>query len=172
MADPASRSQEVREKSKKFIFPAAFTYYEEPLVIEKGKGATVTDADGREYLDFFGGILTTGLGHCHPEVTKRTAEQSSRLQHTSTLYLTEPAAALAERLAQITPGRLQKSFFTNSGSEANETAVMAARCHTGNYEVVALRYGYSGRTSLAMSLTGQAPWRMPGAGMVASESLP
>jgi 4-aminobutyrate aminotransferase len=165
MADTSKRSQEVREKSKKYVFPAAFTYYEEPLVIEKGKGASVTDADGREYLDFFGGILTTGLGHCHPEVTKRTAEQSSRLQHTSTLYLTEPSVALAERLAQITPGRLQKSFFTNSGSEANETAVMAARCHTGNYEIVALRSGYSGRTSLAMSLTGQAPWRMPGAGL-------
>lgn len=165
MTDSSKRSQEVREKSNKYVFPAAFTYYQEPLVIEKGKGATVTDADGQEYLDFFGGILTTGLGHCHPEVTKRTAEQSARLQHTSTLYLTEPSVALAEKLAQITPGRLQKSFFTNSGSEANETAVMAARCHTGNYEIIALRSGYSGRTSLAMSLTGQAPWRMPGAGL-------
>ena len=92
------------------------------------------------------------------------AEQSAKLQHTSSLYMTEPSAALAEKLARITPGRLQKSFFTNSGSEANETAIQAARSHTGNHEVVALRSGYSGRTGLAMSLTGQAPWRMAGTG--------
>ncbi len=164
MADSTNQSQEIRDKAKEFVFPSAFTYYEEPLVIEKGQGATLIDSDGREYLDFFGGILTVGVGHCHPEVVRRTAEQSAKLQHTSSLYLTEPYVHLAEKLAQITPGRLQKSFFTNSGSEANETAVLAARSHTGNHEVVALRSGYSGRTGVAMSLTGQAPWRMTGAG--------
>lgn len=164
MSDSDNRSQKVRDKAKEFVFPAAFTYYEEPLVVEEGKGATVKDADGREYLDFFGGILTVGLGHCHPEITRRTREQAEKIQHASTLYLTEPSVALAEKLAKITPGNLQKSFFTNSGSEANETAVLAARGYTGNHEVVALRSGYSGRTGMAMSLTGQAPWRSSGAG--------
>ncbi|MFQ5913489.1 MAG: aspartate aminotransferase family protein [Nitrospinota bacterium] len=162
MAERANRSQEVREKSQKYLFPAARTYYEEALVIERGRGATVVDADGREYLDFFAGILTVGVGHCHPRVAERTAEQVGRLQHTSTLYLTEPAASLAERLAQVTPGRLQKTFFTNSGSEANETAVLAARTFTGSHEVLALRHGYSGRTTVAMSLGGQASWRLAG----------
>ena len=136
MAGSTHQSQEIRDKAKEFVFPAAFTYYEEPLVIEKGQGATVIDADGREYLDFFGGILTVGVGHCHPEVVRRTAEQSAKLQHTSSLYLTEPYVHLAEKLAQITPGRLQKSFFTNSGSEANEIAMTIARLVTGRRKIM------------------------------------
>ncbi|MBI2881474.1 MAG: aspartate aminotransferase family protein [Candidatus Tectomicrobia bacterium] len=167
MDNSPSPSDRIREKAKQYLFPAVGTYYEEPLVIERGRGATVVDAEGRQYLDFFAGILTVGVGHCHPAVTKRAADQAARLQHTSTLYLTEPAVALAERLAQITPGRLLKTYFTNSGSEANETAVLAARCYTGREEVVALRHGYSGRTALAMSLTGQAPWRLTGSGLSA-----
>ncbi len=165
MSDSANRSQQIREKAQKYFFPSARMYYEESLVIERGRGATVVDAEGREFLDFFGGILTVGLGHCHPKVTERLTDQAARLQHASTLYLTEPSVELAEKLPQITPGRLQKTFFTNSGSEANETAVLAARSYTGRHEVVALRGGYSGRTTLAMSLTGQSPWRQPGSGL-------
>ena len=94
MSDSGNQSKQVRDKAKEYVFPSAFTYYEEPLVIEEGKGATVRDADGREYLDFFGGILTVGLGHCHPEITKRTREQAEKVQHTSSLYLTGPSVAL------------------------------------------------------------------------------
>src|ERR1700741_2669550 len=100
------------------------------------------DIEGKKYLDFFGGILTISVGHCNPKVTSKIKEQVDRLQHASTLYPNEQIVALAEKLAQITPGRLQKSFFCNSGTEADETAVMLARMYTGHFDVVALRYGY------------------------------
>jgi len=120
----------------------------------------VWDVDGKKYLDFFGGIVTVGLGHCNPRVVERAKAQMEKLQHVSTCFPTEAAVVLAEKLAQITPGRkLTKSFFTNSGTEANETAVHAARMHTGNLEIIALRHGYSGRSSLARGMTGISGWR-------------
>jgi len=149
----------VLEKQRKYLSPAVFNYYKDPLVIEKGEGSIITDKDGRTYLDFFGGILTVSLGHCHPGVTERVAEQARKLQHVSTLYPCEPMVALAEKLAHIAPGKLRKSFFTNSGTEADETAVMMARLHTGNHELIALRHGYSGRSMLATELTAHAAWR-------------
>ncbi len=111
---------------KDFIVPAALPYYKDPLVLVEGSGSTVTDSEGREYLDFFCGILTTGIGHCHPEVVERVREQVGRLGHTSTLYLNEPQVNAARRLAGIAPGKLRKTFFTNSGTEAVETAIMLA----------------------------------------------
>src|SRR6266566_827564 len=109
--------------------------------------------------DFIGGIVTISVGHCNPRVISRTKEQIDRLQHVSTCFPNEPMVTLAEKLAQITPGKLKKSYFTNSGTEANETAIQVARMHTGNLEVVALRHGYSGRSSLARGLTGMNTWR-------------
>lgn len=152
----------VVEKHKKYIFQALGNYYKEPLVAVRGEGQYLYDDAGRQYLDFFGGILTVSVGHCHPEVTKRIVEQATRLQHSSTVYVIPPMVELAERLARITPGSLQKSFFTNSGTEANETAVLLAKIYTDRQEVVALRHGYSGRSMLAMSLTGHASWRSGG----------
>jgi 4-aminobutyrate aminotransferase len=149
----------VREKHAQFLFPSVINYYKEPLVFERGEGTRLVDVDGRSYLDFFGGILTVSVGHCHPRITGRIVEQLKRLQHTSTLYPNEPIVSLAERLAQLTPGRLRKSFFTNSGTEADETAVMLARLHTGQHDVVALRHCYSGRSMLAIALTAHAAWR-------------
>lgn len=143
---------------KEFIIPAAMPYYKEPLVLVEGNGSMVTDAEGREYLDFFCGILTTGIGHCHPEVVERVREQVGRLGHTSTLYLNEPQVNAARRLASIAPGGLRKTFFTNSGTEAVETAVMLARMYTGRDEIIALRYGYSGRSTLGTSLTAMSGW--------------
>jgi 4-aminobutyrate aminotransferase-like enzyme len=155
-----SSAQAVRERHREFLFPCVANYYEEPLVLSRGKGAMVTDADGREYLDFFGGILTLGLGHCHDEVVSRVQQQIALLGHTSTLYQTENMVNVAERLAKITPGRLKKSFFTSSGTEANETAILLAKIYTGKQEIIALRHGYSGRSLTALSLTGHAPWRL------------
>ncbi len=152
-------SEEVRRKHKEFLFPAVANYYTEPLVLERGAGRRVQDADGREYLDFFGGILTVSIGHCDPRVTEPLKQQVDRLGHVSTLYPTQPAVELAERLAAMTPGRLQKSLFTASGTEADETAVVLAQVFTGAQEIVALRHGYSGRSLLAQSLTAHAPWR-------------
>ena len=155
-----SNASDVRARHKEFLFPCVANYYEEPLVLTRGKGAMVSDVDGREYLDFFGGILTLGLGHCHDEVVSRVQQQIAQLGHTSTLYQTENMVNVAERLAAITPGKLKKSFFTSSGTEANETAILLAKIYSGKQEIIALRHGYSGRSLTALSLTGHAPWRL------------
>jgi 4-aminobutyrate aminotransferase-like enzyme len=102
--------REVYEKHKKYLVPCVATYYKEPLILDRGKGKYVYDIDGKEYLDFFGGIVTISVGHCDDEITAKTCEQMKKLQHTSTFYPNVPIVALAEKLAQITPGRLQKSM--------------------------------------------------------------
>ncbi len=159
------RRQEILEKQARFLFPSIITYYSEPLVVARGKDLHLYDTEGREYLDFFGGILTVIVGHCNDKITDALVEQARTLQHASTLFPTSPQVELAEKLAAITPGRLQKSFFTNSGTEANETAIQVARAYTGRHEVVALRHAYSGRSALAMSITGQYAWRTGGPGL-------
>jgi 4-aminobutyrate aminotransferase-like enzyme len=152
--------QDVLAKHKKFLFSSVANYYDDPLVVDHAKGTYVYDSEGKEYLDFFGGIVTVSVGHCHPKVTDAIQKQSAKLQHVSTLYPNEPHVRLAEKLAKITPGKLQKSFFTNSGTEANETAVLLAEIHTKCQDVIALRHSYSGRSHLAMSLTAHAAWRL------------
>lgn len=152
-------SAEVRDKHREYMLPALANYYKESIVLESGAGLRLRDADGNEYLDFFGGILTVSIGHCDERVTGPLKAQIDRLGHVSTLYPTLPMVELAERLARITPGDLKKSMFTNSGTEADETAVMLAQVFTGAQEVIALRHGYSGRSLLAQSLTAHAPWR-------------
>jgi len=150
---------EVRARHKEFLFPATSNYYEEPLVLTEGKGMRLRDIDGHEYLDFFGGILTVSVGHCNDDVNAAVKAQIDRLGHVSTLYPTIPIVELAEKLATITPGALKKCYFTASGTEADETAVMMAQLHTGRSEIVALRHGYSGRSMLAQSLTAHSTWR-------------
>ncbi|MEZ4655474.1 MAG: aspartate aminotransferase family protein [Candidatus Eisenbacteria bacterium] len=149
----------VRAKQKQFLFPGVMTYYQEPLVITEGKGRRVKDIDGHEYLDFFGGILTVSIGHADQAVNAAIREQIDRFTHTSSLYPTIPVVELAETLARIAPGELSQTYFTASGTEADETAVMMAQLHTGSTELIALRHGYSGRSLLAQSLTAHAPWR-------------
>ncbi len=161
--------QEILLAQKEFLFPAVFHYFKEPLVVSHAKDQYVWDADGNQYLDFFGGIVTVSVGHCNEQVNKKVHAQLDKLEHVSTVFSNEPQVALAQKLAQITPGgALRKSFFTNSGSEANETAILAARCYTGNSEIIALRHSYHGRTWGTMGLTGQASWRLgpPQAGVV------
>ncbi len=151
---------EIIRKYKEFLFPSVTTYYPEPLVTDHASMQYLWDADGKKYLDFFGGIVTISVGHANPRVTTPIKQQIDKLQHASTVFPNHAVVALAEKLAQITPGKLlTKSYFTNSGTEANETAVQLARVHTGRYEIIALRHGYSGRSQLAQSLTGQNTWR-------------
>jgi 4-aminobutyrate aminotransferase len=146
---------------KEHLFPSVLHYYKDPLVIEKAKDQYVWDADGNQYLDFFGGIVTISVGHCNDTVNKKVHAQIDKLQHVSTVFATEPQVALAKKIASLTPnGALTKSFFTNSGTEANETAILAARCYTGATEIVALRHSYHGRSSMAMALTAHASWRL------------
>lgn len=153
-------SADVVGKYKDYLYPSTIMYYQDPLPIVSGKGMFVRDAGGREYLDFFGGILTVSLGHCNETVTEKIVNQLRTLQHSSTLYPTIPAGQLAEKLASISPGNLRRSFFTSSGTEADETAIMTAQHHTGSTEIIALRHCYSGRSALAMNLTAHQPWRI------------
>lgn len=146
-------------KHKEFLFPAVATYYQEPLALVRGEGMYVWDDRGDRYLDCFGGVLTVSVGHSNPKIVQAIVEQVQRLQHTSTLYANQPQSDLAEKIAQIAPGRLKKSFFTSSGTEANDTAVMAAKTYTGRHEIVVLRHSYSGRSATALSAAGHHTWR-------------
>lgn len=157
-----TRSEEILRKHREFIWPAVTNYYAQPLVADHASMQYLWDIEGNKYLDFFGGIVTLGVGHCNPKVTSKIKAQVDKLQHTSTLFPNEQIVALAEKLAQITPGKLQKSFFTNSGTEANEAAILLARMVGPSYDVVALRHAYSGGSLVARSVTGQAPWRKSG----------
>jgi 4-aminobutyrate aminotransferase len=152
--------KEIYEKQKKYLVPCVTNYYQEPLILERGKGKYLYDIDGKEYLDFFGGIVTISVGHCDDEITSKTIEQIKRLQHTSTLYPNVRIVSLAEKIADITPGTLQKSFFTNSGTEAIETAILLAQLYTRSHEIIALRHCYSGASLLAMNITAHGNYRL------------
>ena len=152
-------ANKVRAEHKEFLFPCVANYYDEPVVLVRAEGNHAFDADGRDYLDFFGGILTVSVGHCHPEVVERVHQQMQTLGHVSAVYGTEGQVNVAKKLARLTPGTLKKSFFTNSGTEADETAVMLAKIYTGQQEIIVLRHSYHGRSALNISMTSHAPWR-------------
>ncbi len=151
--------QDILRKHKEYLFPSQTVYYADPLVTDHASMQYLWDTEGKKYLDFFGGIVTVSVGHANPKVINKTKAQIDKLQHASTLFPNEAVVALAEKLAQITPGDIKQSYFTNSGTEANETAVQLARIHTGHTEIVALRHGYSGRSALAQGLTAHSSWR-------------
>ena len=150
----------VNAKFKQYLFTSNATYYEEPLALESGAGTRVRDFDGREYLDFFGGILTVSVGHAHPKVNAAVRAQVDRLGHVSTLYPTLPIAELAEKLVKLAPGKMERAFFCTSGTEADETAAALAQAYTGRQELIALRHGYSGRSLLGQALTAHAKYRV------------
>jgi len=145
--------EEIIRKYKQYLFPSVSTYYSEPLVTDHASMQYVWDVEGKKYLDFFGGIVTISAGHANPRITSKVKAQVDKLQHASTVFPNEGIVALAEKIARLTPGEISQSYFTNSGTEANEMAVQLARAHSGNFEIVALRHGYSGRSQLAQSLT-------------------
>jgi 4-aminobutyrate aminotransferase-like enzyme len=153
----------IQDRYQEVMFPAVTPYFgDNPLVVDHAKDQYVWDTEGRQYLDFFGGVLTISVGHCNDYVTDKIIEQLRKAQHTSTLFINPLMVEVAEKVASLAPGRLQKCYFTNSGSEANETAILAARMYTGNRDVITLRHAYSGRTMLAMSLTAHGNWRLGG----------
>jgi alanine-glyoxylate transaminase/(R)-3-amino-2-methylpropionate-pyruvate transaminase len=152
-------SAEVSAKYKQYLFPSVATYYADPVAIESGKGCRVRDFDGKDYLDFFGGILTVSVGHANERVNAAVRSQMDRLGHVSTVYPTLPLAELAEKVVKLAPGKLEKAFFCASGTEADETAVALAQAHTGLQEIIAFRHGYSGRSMLGQSLNGHAGYR-------------
>ncbi|MCX5386517.1 aspartate aminotransferase family protein [Streptomyces sp. NBC_00083] len=133
-------------------------YYREPIELTHGEGRHVWDADGNKYLDFFGGILTTMTAHALPEVTKAVAEQAGRIIHSSTLYLDRPMVELAERIAQLSGIPDARVFFTTSGTEANDTALLLATAHRGSNQILAMRNSYHGRSFSAVGITGNHAW--------------
>ncbi len=147
-------------KHKDYLFPVVSMYYREPIALDHGQGMYVWDENGKKYLDCFGGVLSTSIGHVHPHVVGAITDQLKKISHTSTLYASRPQSELAQKLAEITPAGLEKSFFTNSGTEADETATMAAKLYTGRQEIITLRHSYSGRSAAAITASGQAPWKI------------
>jgi len=142
------------------VLPSWLTlYYAEPIELLRGEGVHVWDSAGRRYLDFFGGILTTISGHNLPELTQVLKDQAERLNHSSTLYLIRSMVELAERLVELAPvDPPAKAFFTTSGSEANEAALLFATTLRRSNEVIALRNSYHGRSFAAIGITGQKAW--------------
>ncbi|MCH2114376.1 MAG: aspartate aminotransferase family protein [Pirellulales bacterium] len=152
---------EVLALRNQYVSPGVIMYYREPLMVVEGHMQYLWDDRGRRYLDAFAGIVTVSVGHCHPTIVERVREQVGRLQHTTTIYLHPTIAQFAEKLSSKMPQGLTRSYFTNSGSEANEVAILSAREYTGHQDVVAQRNGYHGGTSTSMSLTAHGTWKFP-----------
>ena len=134
-----SKSAGIVRGQREYLLPAILHMYKEPLVLAGGEGVRVRDAEGCEYLDLFAGILTTSVGHCNARVNEAVTQQMNRLGHVSTLYATQTQVEAARKIADIAPGSLKRTFFSNSGTEAIETALTMACLATGRSEIIALR---------------------------------
>ncbi|KAL0450943.1 UNVERIFIED_CONTAM: Alanine--glyoxylate aminotransferase 23, mitochondrial [Sesamum latifolium] len=150
---------EILAKRKEFLSPSMFYFYNKPVNIVHGKMQYLFDENGRRYLDAFGGIATVCCGHCHPDVVKAIVNQTETLQHSTILYLNHAIADFAEALASKLPGDLKVVFFTNSGTEANELAMMMARLYTGCHDIISLRNAYHGNAAGTMGATAQSNWK-------------
>ena len=152
------RHSELYERHRAVLPGWAPLYYEQPIAIVDGDGRWVTDAEGNRYLDFFGGILVTMSGYKIPEVVDAIKAQADRMLHTSTLYLIESQIELAERVAELSGIPDAKVFFTNSGTEANDAALMLATTYKKSNQVLAIRGSYHGKSHSAIAVTGQKAW--------------
>ncbi|HSJ10575.1 MAG TPA: aspartate aminotransferase family protein [Longimicrobiales bacterium] len=152
---------EVLAMRRQFVNPAVFTLYREPIMIVEGHMQWLFDETGRRYLDMFAGIVTVSCGHCHPKVAGAVQAQAGTLQHATTIYLHPNMAQFAKKLASKMPEGLDVTYFTNSGSEANDLAISMARLHTGYNDVVALRNAYHGGSPSTMGLTSHHTWKYP-----------
>src|SRR5258705_741071 len=152
-------AEEVLALRKQFLNPGIFLYYKKPLMIVEGKGQYIWDETGKRYLDGLGGIVTISVGHCHPHVVEAARRQNELLQHSTTIYLHPNIAEFAQKLASKMPGNLKICYFVNSGSEANDLALLMARAYTGNYDIIALRNSYHGGNSSGMSVTSHHTWK-------------
>lgn len=149
----------ILKKKQEYLIPCVYHFYKKPMQIVKGEMQYLYDHTGKQYLDFYGGVSVMNAGHCNPEIVEKICEQMRTLQHTTTIYLTQPIVDLAEKLSQITPWPLKRSFFCASGSEANEGAALLAQLYTKKQKFVAVHQGLHGRTKLTMNLTGLSMWR-------------
>jgi 4-aminobutyrate aminotransferase/4-aminobutyrate aminotransferase/(S)-3-amino-2-methylpropionate transaminase len=165
-------AQRLLAAKRDYLVPCVYHFYRRPPALVRGRGAYLYDAAGREYLDCFSGVSVVNAGHCNPEVVNAAFEQARRLQHTTTVYLTEPMLELAEAVAGLAPAGLRRSFFCASGSEANEGALLLATLATGRAECVFLSGGLHGRTKWAMSVTGLDMWRTDPHPLVTAHAVP
>jgi alanine-glyoxylate transaminase/(R)-3-amino-2-methylpropionate-pyruvate transaminase len=150
---------EVLALRKQYLNPAIFHYYKKPLMIVEGKAQWLFDETGRRYLDAIGGIVTVSCGHCHPHIVEAARRQNETLQHTTTIYLHPNLALYAKELAGKMPGELKVVYLVNSGSEANDLALLMARAYTGCYDMIALRNAYHGGSQSTMGLTSHHTWK-------------
>ncbi len=149
---------ELHSRHQKVLPKWMVLYYHEPIALVEGDGRRVRDAEGNEYLDFFGGILTTMTGYNVPEVVRAIQEQAGKMLHSSTLYLIENQISLAERIAELSGFPDAKVFFTNSGTEANDAALMIATQYRRSNQVLAIRGSYHGKSHSTVAITGQRSW--------------
>jgi alanine-glyoxylate transaminase/(R)-3-amino-2-methylpropionate-pyruvate transaminase len=152
-------ADEVLALRKQYLNPGLFLYYKQPIMFVEGRMQYIWDDKGRRYLDGLGGIVTISVGHCHPHVVEAARKQNETLQHSTTIYLHPNITQFAEKLASKMPGDLKVCYFVNSGSEANDLALMMARAYTGNYDVVALRNAYHGGNAGTMGATAHSTWK-------------
>ena len=152
-------ADEVLQTRRQFLNPGIFLYYKKPLMLVEGKMQYVWDETGKRYLDALGGIVTVSVGHCHPHVVEAARRQNELLQHSTTIYLNPNVGAFAEKLASRMPGELKVCYFVNSGSEANDLALLLARAYTGNYDMIALRNAYHGGNASGMGMTAHHTWK-------------
>ena len=150
---------EVMQLRKQFLTPALITFYQDPVMIVDGHMQYLFDEHGKRYLDAFAGIVSVSVGHCHPKVIAAVNNQNARLQHTTTIYLHPNVALYAKKLAGTLPDGLDVVYFTNSGSEANDLAILMSRAYTKNFDVIAVRNGYHGGSQGAMGLTVHSTWK-------------
>jgi len=152
-------ADEVLALRKQFMNPGIFLYYKKPIMLVEGSMQYVWDDTGKRYLDGLGGIVTVSVGHCHPHVVAAARKQNEILQHSTTIYLHPNVAQYAEKLASKMPGDLKACYFVNSGSEANDLALLMARAYTQNYDVISLRNAYHGGSSGTMGVTAHSNWK-------------
>jgi len=153
-----SREQVLQDRQQ-YLTPSLLTYYKKPVMVVEGSMQYLFDETGRRYLDGFAGIVTVSVGHCHPKVTRAAVQQFETLQHTTTIYLHPNVAAYGKALTDRMPGDLNVCYFVNSGSEANDLALLMARLYTGNFDVIGLRNAYHGGSGATMGLTGESTWK-------------
>jgi len=152
-------ADEVLALRKQFMNPGIFLYYKKPLMVVEGSMQYVWDETGRRYLDALGGIVTVSVGHCHPKVVAAGNRQSEVYQHSTTIYLHPNVAQYAAKLASKMPGDLKACYFVNSGSEANDLALLMARAYTQNFDIISLRNAYHGGNASGMGVTAHSTWK-------------
>jgi 4-aminobutyrate aminotransferase len=153
-----SSSEELRRRYLAVLPSYLALFYSEPISIDHGEGSYVFDVEGNRYLDFFGGVLTTMIGHSNPAVVAAVQAQAAKVMHTSTLYLSEPMIELAEEIAAVSGIADARVFFTTSGTEANDTAILLATSYRNSNQVLAMRNSYHGRSFTAQAITSHASW--------------